>query len=338
MKKKNILYRFPVIFSLLFFVSCELLFFDPNVSSSDSRTNFDYLWNEIDRKYSYFELKDIDWDQVKEKYAQHLYDDMSEDSLFAVLASMMNELRDDHSNLFSPFNLSRYNLPLRKPDQYNFRTIEEHYLPHGRITGPFFHDFLADGQLGYVRYSSFASAFDSQQLDHLLTRYQNTKGLIIDVRENGGGDPFNVVKILERFTSEKTLVGYFITRNGKGHSDFGERENFFLGTSDSIRYTQPLIILTDWGSYSATTMFAVAAKALPNVTLLGDTTGGGGGLPNGGQLPNGWTYRFSISQLLDLDGVNYAEEGVPPDIVARFDWSDLTRDEVLEKAIAVLLP
>ena len=63
------------------------------------------------------------------------------------------------------------------------------------------------------------------------------------------------------------------------------------------------------------------------------TTGGGGGMPNGGQLPNGWTYRFSISQLLDLDGNNYAEDGVPPDILVSFDWTDLTKDEIIERAI-----
>jgi C-terminal processing protease CtpA/Prc len=69
---------------------------------------------------------------------------------------------------------------------------------------------------------------------------------------------------------------------------------------------------------------------------MGDTTGGGGGLPNGGQLPNGWTYRFSISQLLDLNGNNYAEDGVAPEIFESFNWSDLTKDEILDRAILEL--
>jgi C-terminal processing protease CtpA/Prc len=75
---------------------------------------------------------------------------------------------------------------------------------------------------------------------------------------------------------------------------------------------------------------------MSNVTLVGDTTGGGGGLPNGGQLPNGWNYRFSITQLVDLQGNNYAESGVPPDILASFNWSDLSRDEILDRAIEEL--
>jgi C-terminal processing protease CtpA/Prc len=60
-------------------------------------------------------------------------------------------------------------------------------------------------------------------------------------------------------------------------------------------------------------------------------------LPNGGQLPNGWIYRFSISQLLDLDGKSFAEDGVPADIEAAFDWTDLTTDEIIEKAILEIL-
>ncbi|MFN3909593.1 MAG: S41 family peptidase, partial [Flavobacterium sp.] len=88
--------------------------------------------------------------------------------------------------------------------------------------------------------------------------------------------------------------------------------------------------------YSATTFFALATKAFLNIRLVGDTTGGGGGLPNGGQLPNGWTYQFSISQLLDLNGDNFAESGVPPDIQASFNWNDLTKDEILETAISLL--
>ncbi len=66
------------------------------------------------------------------------------------------------------------------------------------------------------------------------------------------------------------------------------------------------------------------------------TTGGGLGLPNGGQLPNGWTYRFSITQALTLDKNPNYENGVPPDIRVLFNWKDLTKDEILERAIAEL--
>lgn len=146
----------------------------------------------------------------------------------------------------------------------------------------------------------------------------------------------NIPLIMERFVDERVLAGYNETRNGAGHDDFSEPVGFYYNTYDGIRYTKPVMVLVDRGSYSATTFFSLTTKALDNVTLVGDTTGGGGGLPNGGQLPNGWTYRFSVSRLLDLNNVNYAEQGVPPDILASFDWNDLTKDEILERAMEEL--
>lgn len=321
---------------VIFFFSCEKVLFEPDLGSHDPLANFDYLWNEVDKKYSYFELKSIDWNEIRNFYRPMLSASSTEKELFDVLANMLNELRDDHTNLISPFNVSRYNVSLTGPENFRLRTIEEFYLPGAWITGAFTHDFLDNEEIGYIRYGSFLAEFSDEQIDLILNRYQNTRGLILDLRANGGGSIFNVPKILGRFTQTKTLVGYSITRNGPKHNDFSDRENFYITPNKGVKYSKPIIVLIDRGSYSATTLFALATKAFPNITLMGDTSGGGGGLPNGGQLPNGWTYRFSVSQLIDLNGDNFAEDGVPADIPAAFDWSDITKDEILERAISEL--
>ncbi len=329
---KKILFPLAILF---FLTSCEDLLFEKDLATSDPFQNFDYLADQVDKKYSYFELKGIDWETVQTEYRKKLYAGMSEDSLFTVLANMLNELRDDHVNLVSPFNISMYNVQLTGPANVHPRTILEHYLLDDlRVTGAFLHGFIANKQVGYMNYSSFMANVDNESLDHILTRYKDTQGLILDLRANGGGSVVNIPLILERFTPDRRLVGYSITRNGPKHTDFSQRENFFIGRHDGIRYTKPVMVLIDRGSYSATTFFALATKAFPNITLIGDTTGGGGGLPGGGQLPNGWTFRLSVSQLLDLEGNNYAEEGVPPDIFTNFDWADLTKDEIIERAIS----
>lgn len=322
-----------LIISILLFSSCEKALFKKDIGSIDPLENFDYLWSEVDKKYSYFELKNINWNQVRSTYRPMLSENSSEEELFNVLAAMLNELRDDHTNLITPFNVSVYNAALTGAKNFRGRTIEEFYMPNPWRTGALTHDFLSNKEVGYIRYSSFMSDFSDAQMDLVLERYKNTKGIILDLRENGGGSIFNVPKLLGRFINSKTLVGYSITRNGAEHNEFGDKEEFYITPHDGIRYTKPVIVLIDKGSYSATTFFSLATKAFLNVTLMGDATGGGGGLPNGGQLPNGWNYRFSISQLLDLNGDNYAEDGVPADINVAFDWSDLTKDEILEKAI-----
>ena len=319
--------------SILAFASCEKIFFEEDKASTDPRTNFEYLWSEVDKKYSYFDIKGIDWDAVKQRYSDSIRSEMSDEELFDVLGSMLNELRDDHTNLVSPFNVSVYNVALKNEPNYNERTIREYYLPELMFTGAFSHNFIAGDSIAYLRYGSFMSAVTNEDLDFILTRYANTKGLILDLRENGGGNVFNIPLILERFVESRTLAAYSQTRNGPGHNDFSAETGFYYNPYDGLRYTKPVMVLVDRGSYSATTFFSLSTKAMDNITLVGDTTGGGGGLPNGGQLPNGWTYRFSITRLLDLGKQNLAESGVPPDILASFNWSDLTRDEIIDRAI-----
>jgi len=324
----------------LIFTSCEKLLFDEDGASTDPYVNFDYLWEQVDKKYSYFDTKHINWDSIRIVYRAKLSPEMSEDTMFKVMGNMLNELRDDHTNLISPFNVSMYMIDLKHPQNFDIRIVREHYLNQDWMyTGSFPHGFLTghDNQIGYIRYESFMSTVDDKALNYILTRYKDTKGLILDLRANGGGQMSNIPMILERFVNEKILVLYNMTRNGKLHNDFGKQEPFYILSSDEVKYTKPVMVLVDRGSYSATTFFALATKALDNITLVGDTTGGGGGMPNGGQLPNGWTYRFSITKSLDLNGNDYAEDGVPADIYVLMDLTDRTHDAVIERAVQEIL-
>ena len=92
-------------------------------------------------------------------------------------------------------------------------------------------------------------------------------------------------------------------------------------------------MLIDRGSYSATSFFAVCTQGYHNIKLFGDYSGGGLGLPNGGILPNGWTYRFSITRTIALDGGNY-ENGVPPEVRVLLDPACTAQgiDNVIETA------
>ena len=60
-------------------------------------------------------------------------------------------------------------------------------------------------------------------------------------------------------------------------------------------------------------------------------------MPNGGQLPNGWFYRFSVIQSLDLQQKPDYENGVPPDIPMFLDTADLSKDEIVEVGMIQLL-
>lgn len=331
------------LFLCLIFVigACETIMFDEELDSEDPQENFDYLWNEANEKYSYFEVKNIDWDSVYTAYAPRITQNMPEDSLFQVLGNMLKELRDDHTNLISDFDVSTYVVRYDGPDNFDYRIVTDNYLPRDYyISGPFQHDFIlgSEEQIGYVRFPAFTGTTDDDNLDFVIDRYTDTEGLIVDLRENGGGASTDAFHILSRFVDERTLLFYSRIKNGPGRGDFTEAEPAYVKPHDGPRYTQsPVIFLVDRGTYSAGSFTSLATKAIPNITLMGDTTGGGLGLPNGGQLPNEWTYRFSVSQALDLNGDNQFERGVPPDIQASLDRSDLTTDEIIERAIQEII-
>ncbi|MEM9832151.1 MAG: S41 family peptidase [Bacteroidota bacterium] len=332
--KNIILFFIPVI---LVFTACEDAFFEDDLASTNPRENFDYLWTECNEKYSYFALKNIDWDAVRKKYSAKIFEGMSEDSLFNVLGGMLAELRDDHTGLVSSFNISRFGTRYLGQDNFDWRIIVDHYLGQDfYASGPFAHGFLENGEIGYVWFPSFTGTVDDENLDFILERYTDTKGLILDLRENNGGNINDMFAILSRLVEEETILYYSRTKNGPGRDDFSEPEAARVKPHDDIRYTKKVAVLVDRGTYSAGSFTSLATKALPNVILVGDTTGGGLGLPNGGQLPNGWTYRFSITQALDLDLNPDFEDGVPPDVPVLFNWDDLTIDEVLERAILEL--
>jgi C-terminal processing protease CtpA/Prc len=323
--------------STLLLTSCEKIFIEKDLATTNAQANFDYLWKECNEKYAYFDLKGINWDQIKIKYQAKIYNGMGQDSLFKVMGGMLTELRDDHTNLISNFNVSSFGVKYLSQDNFDWRIITDNYLNQDFYrSGPFTHNFIDSGNIGYIRFPSYTGSINPGNIDFILSKYKNTKGLILDIRENGGGAVSDVFELLSRFVETETLLNYSRIKIGVGHNDFSEAQPVYVSPYEGRRYTKKVAVLTDRGTYSAGSFTALATKAIPNLILIGDTTGGGLGLPNGGQLPNGWSYRFSITQALTLDKKPDYENGVPPDIYAIFDWNDLTKDEVIERAILKL--
>lgn len=299
--------------------------------------NFELFWKTLDEKYAFFEYKEIDWDSVYNTYRPQVYNGMSQVELFAILSDMIFLLRDGHTNLISPFDVARnWQWYLDSPPNYNYDIIEREYLGQDYlITGPFLNQII--DSIGYVHYRSFSSGVAGYHLDILLERLQNTKGMIIDVRNNGGGNTQTAERIAARFTETEILTQYWLYKNGPAHNDFSDPEEKYLEPHDGPRYAKPVVVLTNRKCYSATNDFVLMMDALPNVTLVGDTTGGGGGLPFNAELPNGWQYRFSSSMTIAPDGFN-VEHGIPPDVQVDLDPADEAEDvdTVIEKALELL--
>ena len=294
--------------------------------SNTPQGNFEALWSLMDEHYCFFEYKQIDWDEVRDRYQPLITAGMSNDGLFEVLGNMLAELKDGHVNLYSSSNTARYwNWYLDYPRNYNEALIEQYLGRDYRIAGGAKYRILEDN-IGYISYESFSYGIGEGNLDEILSYLAVCNGLIIDVRNNGGGNLTYATRFAQRFTNEKVLTGYIQHKTGKGHNDFSEPTPIYTEPSNSIRWQKPVVVLTNRHCYSATNEFVNAMRCFPNVTLLGDKTGGGSGLPFSSELPNGWGVRFSASPHLDAQK-QHIEFGIDPHIRVDMEKDDEERGE-----------
>lgn len=322
---------------LFMLCSCERLLIAP-APATDAYAIFDEAWNYADRSYAFFEYKNINWNETRERYRSRIKANTNSIELFDILAEMFYELRDGHVNLVSPFDRSRnWSWYLNSPQNFDYSLLERQYFKQKETyVGPF---VVVDfGDVGYVYYNSFSRGVSARSMDYIFARFAGRKGLIIDVRNNGGGSIENVNNIAGRFTSEKILAGRERVKNGPGHNDFSAFEELFIEPIEERgKWSKPVIVLTNRSSYSATNFFTMYMQALPQVTVIGDTTGGGGGGPAFTELANGWLLRVSATQTFMPDGFN-VENGIPPDYQLNLDPADQARglDTILEEALSRL--
>lgn len=333
---KKIYYTLAII-AMLATTSCEKLFMEKEPGTTPTEI-FDQVWTFTDQNYSFFDFKGIDWDSVKIVYKAKISDEMSEEALFDTLANMMFLLRDGHVNLKSGFDRSRnWHWYLDYPPNYNYDILERNYFKdEQQYYGSFIIMDFED--VGYVHYRSFMNGVSEGNMAYLNEKFKDHKGIIFDFRNNGGGAISNVYTITNNFVKEPVDVAYEVYKNGPGHDDFGERETYTLEpVNDSTYYEKPIVILTNRLCFSATNFTVTLLKGLPNVTIIGDRTGGGGGIPSYTELSNGWTLRVSSSILYSLDGYN-VEDGIDPDIKIDQTEEDTAegKDTLLETALAYL--
>ncbi len=295
--------------------------------------NFDALWRIIDEHYCFLDYKQVDWTAVYAQYSQYISDGMSDDALFQVLGNMLSELRDGHVNLYASHNTARYwNWYQDYPRNYSEELVEDYLGRDYRIGGGLKYTILEDN-VGYISCTDFSSGFGNGNLSEMLRYLDLCNGLIVDVRNNGGGQKTYATRLAERFTNEKTLVGYICHKTGKGHSDFSDPEPVYIEPSDGVRWQKPVVVLMNRHSYSATNDFINSMRYFPNVTLLGDTSGGGSGMPFSSELPNGWGVRFSACPTYDAD-MQQIESGIEPDVAVSLTDEDKSRgvDTLIEAA------
>ncbi|UTW64615.1 hypothetical protein KFE98_01745 [bacterium SCSIO 12741] len=165
-----------------------------------------------------------------------------------------------------------------------------------------------------------------------------TDGLLIDLRQNGGGSGLQGNYILSHFIESPTLSAKYKTRSGPD----GQWEEFPADTiypqSNKEIYAKPVILLIGSGTYSAAEDFCLAFDQAHRGIKIGTKTSGSTGNSTGFDLPGGGYGQVTIKRDSYVDGKEFVGYGIEPEIEVETTIQDVIegRDTVLLKAIEVL--
>jgi len=165
-----------------------------------------------------------------------------------------------------------------------------------------------DNKVGYIRLTSFNENSSAQIKDKIIEINKNKKikGFILDLRNNPGGLLSQAIKISDFFLDSGEIVS---TKSRKK----SENRKWFARKGDVIK-GKPLIVLTNYGSASASEIVAGALKDHKRAIIIGENSYGKGSVQSIIPLKNNGAIRLTISKYYLPSGKSISEVGVTPDI------------------------
>lgn len=323
--------------AVLLLAACVDPFLGPAPDPGDAAENFQALWTEFDRHYSFFELKQIDWDALREEYAARVTPGMGDHELLQTMGEMLDHLEDGHVNVYSSVGQYGYNDWFEPyPESFSWPMIDERvvsirYSPDRRVAwGRFW-------TIGYLYVNDFVGEDRVAYVEEAVRDLQQYDALILDLRNNGGGSARSARQVAGLFAHDRFHHLDIRYRNGPEHDDFTEPEAHWVEPR-SPHFDGPVAVLTNRRTFSAAEDLVLAMKRIPHATVIGDTTGGGAGSPITRELPNGWTFRLSRWLATDPTGWTWEGVGIAPDlwVVQTDEDRGHGREPVLDSARAVL--
>ena len=182
---------------------------------------------------------------------------------------------------------------------------------------------------GYIRLSQFSST-TTQELEEALNKVESgevpLKGLILDLRNNGGGLLNAAIKVSDFFLEE----GKILSIKGRGKKNTKE----YMATTDSANRNYPMVVLINGGTASASEIVAGALQDQNRALILGTTSFGKGSVQTVETLRDGSGLKLTIARYYTPSGRSIQAKGIEPDIVLkhrRLDTKDLQEEGLLKE-------
>jgi hypothetical protein len=275
--------------------SCADAFVSPTAAVTHAGV-FDEVWRSVDLHYSFFQYKRVNWDSLGAHYRPIAIATSNDGEFATVLSQMLRELKDVHVSI-TPAGTASTIRYLSASDTmktyFSWDLVARRYVPNARVTSGGHIRFGTSDGIGYVRISSFMGGGWASEIDEALEQTVNTSSIVIDVRDNGGGQYKLAASIAGRFADRSRTYGYVRYRNGPGHADFTGYQAETVSPDGPRQFGGRVFLLTNRRDFSSAEDFVLAMRVLPTVTVVGDTTAGASGGPIVRELANGWTYQLS---------------------------------------------
>jgi len=210
---------------------------------------------------------------------------------------------------------------------------------------------LIDEKYGYIRIQNFWDEHIVEDFTKALEQLKESKGLILDLRENGGGDERKGIQIAGRLVQKQIyfhqpelesvslkIVQEVIDSKIKDANELKTKYCMGAVPCGPWQYDKPVVILVNWRTGSAAEGFTAGLKYSGRACVIGERTSGGTGNPYYVELPGGAKGRICCNKSNNPDGSRLQGVGIQPDIPVKRTIKGIAegRDEILEEAIKYL--
>lgn len=326
-------------------------------ATADPIVNFDIFARTFAEQYPFFKQHHVDWDATTAAHREAIGPTTDDQTLFRHFREMLTPLEDAHVWIEAPAlgqEFSGWRPPATTSEAVHQRAlaiVEKRYL-----TGPlawYCNRQLAFGMLpdgiGYLLIVSFenydknaetaaqTAALDAA-LEDIFGKASGLRGLVVDIRLNGGGTEMLGLQIAGRLTATSYPASSKIFRiDPADPTKFSEPQPIMVAPSPRPGFYGPMALLMGHESVSAAEAFAMSLQGRTyKPVFIGENTQGVFSDVLIRHLPNGWRFGVPNEIYLNKNGQAYDIKGVPPDVpITLFTAADLEaeREPALQAAM-----
>ncbi|MEZ5148025.1 MAG: S41 family peptidase [Bacteroidales bacterium] len=323
--------KFMALIIVAVLAGCRDIYVKP-ADSEMHLADFEATWNRVNAVYPFLEMKGIDWDAMYGVYKQRTMDAHG-DEFLQVMCDLLGELKDGHTYL-------QLNGGDRIYPWYPDREQKDRHLYNPFVVRGYFdtellvndsrsaeYGITADN-IGYVFLSDFHEGYYQSEFAGIMSYLQNTRGLVIDIRQKRGGSLQNVQAVVAHFSETPVAMPKLIILNEEIPLEPVQPRS-------PVYFPKPVMVLVNGSTFSAGEVCTEILKQLPYVTVIGDTTGGGGVVSSGDppdaraeyKLPSGNKIYIGTGYFEKYDGEPFEWSGIVPDVIIQ------NKPEELEQGI-----